>query len=111
MLFGQAGMLEEENDDHYYRLLQREYDFLRHKFGLSPMEDFVFKNLRTRPVNFPYLKVAQLAALWVRYDTLFLPFLKPGAPERSKSISGFLHPVIGRHIIISGMLLPERKRP
>ena len=73
MLFGQAGMLEEENDDHYYRLLQREYDFLRHK---SPMEDFVFKNLRTRPVNFPYLKVAQLAALWVRYDTLFSAILE-----------------------------------
>ena len=71
-----AGMLEEENDDHYYRLLQREYDFLRHKFGLSPMEDFVFKNLRTRPVNFPYLKVAQLAALWVRYDTLFSAILE-----------------------------------
>ena len=76
MLFGQAGMLEEENDDHYYRLLQREYDFLRHKFSLSPMEDFVFKNLRTRPVNFPYLKVAQLAALWVRYDTLFSAILE-----------------------------------
>ena len=76
MLFGQAGMLEEENDDHYYRLLQREYDFLRHKFGLSPMEDFVFKNLRTRPVNFPYLKVAQLAALWVQYDTLFSAILE-----------------------------------
>lgn len=76
MLFGQAGMLEEENDDHYYRLLQREYDFLRHKFGLSTMEDFVFKNLRTRPVNFPYLKVAQLAALWVRYDTLFSAILE-----------------------------------
>ena len=75
MLFGQAGMLE-ENDDHDYRLLQREYDFLRHKFGLSPMEDFVFKNLRTRPVNFPYLKVAQLAALWVRYDTLFSAILE-----------------------------------
>ena len=76
MLFGLAAMLEEENDDHYYRLLQREYDFLRHKFGLSPMEDFVFKNLRTRPVNFPYLKVAQLAALWVRYDTLFSAILE-----------------------------------
>ena len=76
MLFGQAGMLEEENDDHYYRLLQREYDFFRHKFGLSPMEDFVFKNLRTRPVNFPYLKVAQLAALWVQYDTLFSAILE-----------------------------------
>ena len=44
--------------------------------GLSPMEDFVFKNLRTRPVNFPYLKVAQLAALWVRYDTLFSAILE-----------------------------------
>ena len=76
MLFGQAGMLEEENDDHYYRLLQREYDFLRHKFSLSPMEDFVFKNLRTRPVNFPYLKVAQLAALWVQYDTLISAILE-----------------------------------
>lgn len=76
MLFGQAGMLKEENDDHYYRLLQREYDFLRHKFSLSPMEDFVFKNLRTRPVNFPYLKVAQLAALWVQYDTLFSAILE-----------------------------------
>ena len=76
MLFGQAGMLEEGNDDHYYRLLQREYDFLRHKFSLSPMEDFVFKNLRTRPVNFPYLKVAQLAALWVQYDTLFSAILE-----------------------------------
>ena len=84
MLFGQAGMLEEENDDHYYRLLQREYDFLRHKFGLSPMEDFVFKNLRTRPVNFPYLKVAQLAALWVRYDTLFSAILARSTGEIKK---------------------------
>lgn len=84
MLFGQAGMLAEENDDHYYRLLQREYDFLRHKFGLSPMEDFVFKNLRTRPLNFPYLKVAQLAALWVRHDTLFSAILEAGSTGEIK---------------------------
>ena len=84
MLFGQAGMLEEENDDHYYRLLQREYDFLRHKFSLSPMEDFVFKNLRTRPVNFPYLKVAQLAALWVQHDTLFSAILEAGSTGEIK---------------------------
>src|SRR5699024_6475086 len=84
MLFGQAGMLAEENDDHYYRLLQREYDFLRHKFSLSPMEDFVFKNLRTRPVNFPYLKVAQLAALWVQHDTLFSAILEAGSTGEIK---------------------------
>ena len=84
MLFGQAGMLAEVNDDHYYRLLQREYDFLRHKFGLSPMEDFVFKSLRTRPVNFPYLKVAQLAALWVQHDTFFSAILEAGSTGEIK---------------------------
>ena len=84
MLFGQAGMLAEENDDHYYRLLQREYDFLRHKFSLSPMEDFVYKNLRTRPGNFPYLKVAQLAALWVQHDTLFSAILEAGSTGEIK---------------------------
>ena len=76
MLFGQAGILTEEHDDHYYHLLQREYDFLRHKFNLSPGTDFLFKNLRTRPVNFPYLKIAQLAAIWVQHDTLFSAILE-----------------------------------
>ena len=85
MLFGQAGMLAEKNDNHYYRLLQREYDFLRHKFGLSPMEDFVFKNLRTRPLNFPYLKMAQLAALWVRYWETHYHF-RYASPRKEKTI-------------------------
>ncbi len=112
MLFGQAGMLEEENDDHYYRLLQREYDFLRHKFGLSPMEDFVFKNLRTRPVNFPYLKVAQLAALWVRYDTLFSAILEARSTGEIKKY--FRIPPSGyweTHYHFRYASSPKKKRP
>ena len=42
MLFGQAGMLSEEGSCHYYRLLRREYEFLRHKFGLKPLDDSLF---------------------------------------------------------------------
>ncbi|WP_455627642.1 DUF2851 family protein [Parabacteroides chinchillae] len=75
LLFGQAGMLEEDNDCHYYRLLQREYCFLRHKFGLKPLDESLFKSLRIRPVNFPHLKLAQLAAIWVQHDTLFSAIL------------------------------------
>lgn len=78
LLFGQAGMLEGENDDPYYRLLQQEYGFLRRKFDLHPMDSFLFKNLRTRPDNFPYLRVAQLAAVWARHDTLFSTILEAG---------------------------------
>ncbi len=70
MLFGQAGMLEGEGNCHYYRLLQQEYKFLRHKFNLHPLEGHLFKSMRTRPVNFPHIKLAQLAAIWHKYDTL-----------------------------------------
>lgn len=80
LLLGQAGVLNEQNGDHYYRLLQREYVFLQHKYNLTPLDDCVFKNLRTRPMNFPYLKIAQLASLWVQYDTLFSVILEAGTP-------------------------------
>lgn len=84
LLFGQAGMLEEPGDCHYYRLLQREYQFLRHKFGLTPLDNSQFKSLRTRPVNFPYLKLAQLASVWVQYDTLFSVILEAGSVGQIK---------------------------
>ena len=79
MLFGQAGMLDETLDCPYYRLLQREYRFLRHKFGLTPLDPSQFRSLRIRPVNFPCLKLAQLAAVWTQYDTLFSVILAAGS--------------------------------
>lgn len=71
MIFGQAGMLSEEGTCHYYRLLQREYQFFQHKYGLKSLDTTLFKNLRTRPNNFPHVKLAQLATIWYQYDTLF----------------------------------------
>lgn len=79
MLFGQAGMLNEAIDCPYYRLLQREYQFLRYKFGLTPLDCSQFRNLRIRPINFPCLKLAQLAAVWMQYDTLFSVILTAGS--------------------------------
>lgn len=78
MLFGQAGMLDEDLDCPYYRLLQREYRFLRHKFALTPLEPHLFKSLRIRPINSPSLKLAQLSAVWSQYDTLFSEILTAG---------------------------------
>jgi len=78
MLFGQAGMLSEKKSDVYYRFLQQEYGFLSHKYGLTPIDNTAFKNLRLRPYNFPYLKIAQLAAIWIQHDTLFSIMLNAG---------------------------------
>ena len=62
MLLGQAGLLVKKYTEHYPLLLQREYQFLRKKHQLKPIvKSPVF--LRMRPVNFPTVRLAQLAML------------------------------------------------
>jgi hypothetical protein len=86
MLFGQAGMLEETETCHYYRLLQQEYKFLQHKYELKPLDDALFKSLRIRPVNFPHIKLAQLAAFWHHYNTLFSVILEEDDMQQLKKL-------------------------
>ena len=79
LFFGQAGLLDDDSmnkvpvreEDSYFRLLCREYSFLRTKYRLQPVDSFLFKKLRVRPVNFPHVRLAQLAALWIAHDVLF----------------------------------------
>ena len=63
LFFGQAGMLEEDFKDDYPRELQREYDYLRKKYKLKPIQNHLWKFLRMRPANFPTIRIAQFAAL------------------------------------------------
>lgn len=85
LFFGQAGLLDDEVDCHYYRLLQREYRFLSHKFQLTPLDGSLFRSLRLRPGNLPHLKLAQLAALWMQHDTLFSAILEARTPGDVKA--------------------------
>jgi len=62
LLMGQAGLLEQPINDEYGKLLQREYAFLRRKYGLNRINHPVHF-LRMRPQNFPTVRLAQLAAL------------------------------------------------
>lgn len=72
LLFGQAGMLEEDNiNDDYYRRLQKEYLFLKSKYTLKNREGFLFKKMRARPRSSPHLRIAQLAALLQQSGRLF----------------------------------------
>lgn len=62
LLLGQAGFLKEIFTTHYPLLLQKEYHFLQAKYKLAKVaKPPVF--LRMRPVNFPTLRLAQLAML------------------------------------------------
>lgn len=63
LLLGQSGLLPESSDEEYVKNLRREYDFLKIKFGLEPMNGAVWKYLRLRPVNFPVIRISQLVSV------------------------------------------------
>jgi hypothetical protein len=73
LLFGQAGLLQNEDEvDEYVVRLRQEFQFLRAKFGLSPLNSSQWKLLRLRPDNFPHIRIAQFAALIHISSKLFL---------------------------------------
>ncbi len=70
LLFGQAGLLKTDFEDEYPKLLQREYNFLKAKYFLTPSAQPVLF-LRMRPGNFPTVRLAQLAMLLQKVSHLF----------------------------------------
>jgi hypothetical protein len=71
LIFGQAGFLEGEMQDEYPNKLKEEYNFLRKKYKLTPIENHLWKFMRLRPQNFPTIRLAQFAALIARSNHLF----------------------------------------
>ena len=71
LLFGQAGLLEETFTESYPTKLAKEYQFLRHKYQLSPIAGSNWKFLRLRPANFPSVRIAQFAVLIHQSSHLF----------------------------------------
>ncbi len=71
MIFGQSGLLEKKHEDEYPNILKKEYDFLKHKHNLTPIEAVSWKFSKLRPANFPTIRLAQLAALVHKSSHLF----------------------------------------
>lgn len=74
ILYGQAGLLTQQpsdSTDRYYNSLCKEYQFLKTKFSLTPIQGELWKFLRMRPDNFPTVRIAEFAALLHQTDHLF----------------------------------------
>lgn len=65
ILLGQASLIKEEEKE-----LQKEYHFLRIKFGLTPIDPTMWKHARMRPQNSPELRVRQFAQLIYQSENL-----------------------------------------
>ena len=77
LLFGQSGLLNESLlGDDYYLSLRKEYSFLYQKYGLSGIELHTWKFMRLRPINFPTVRIAQLAMLIHHSSALFSQILE-----------------------------------
>jgi hypothetical protein len=61
LLFGQAGMLDQDFADLYGWELKQEYRFLKGKYSLVPVPQSMWKFLRLRPPNFPTIRISQFA--------------------------------------------------
>ncbi|MCF8298788.1 MAG: DUF2851 family protein [Saprospiraceae bacterium] len=71
LLFGQAGLLEKKFKDEYAQKLKTEYNFLKKKYLLNPIDGHLWKFLRLRPSNFPTIRIAQFADLLYKSSALF----------------------------------------
>ncbi|WP_299012365.1 DUF2851 family protein [uncultured Polaribacter sp.] len=71
LLFGQAGFLETSLAHEYHATLKKEYNYLKHKFGLESMSKNTFSFFRMRPNNFPTIRIAQLIGLFHKHQNLF----------------------------------------
>lgn len=91
LLFGSAGMLDEglfKNalSDKYYLDLIREYKVLSSKYSLRPIHGWLWKFCRLRPVNFPTVRLSQLAALLLTAGGLFSRTLAAGDAAQLKKL-------------------------
>lgn len=77
LLFGQSGLLNETLlGDDYFLSLRKEYSYLYKKYGLSGIESHLWKFMRLRPINFPTVRIAQLATLIHHSSALFSRILE-----------------------------------
>ena len=77
LLMGQAGLLKIDDcslmiDD---LKMAKEYEFLRTKFGLSPLDGSIWKHARLRPQNSPELRIRQFAQLIHQSESLLSKIL------------------------------------
>ena len=70
LLLGQAGLISDKEPE-----LQKEYTFLRTKFGLMPLNSTIWKHARMRPQNSPELRIRQFAQLMHRSEALLSKIL------------------------------------
>ncbi len=71
ILFGNAGLLDQEKEDNYYKDLKFKYFYLLHKYQTEKNVSEPVQFFKHRPDNFPTIRLSQLANLYHKQQNLF----------------------------------------
>ncbi len=90
LLFGQAGFLDNPIDE-YSKKISSVYHFLSHKYDLAinKLNRADWRFLRTRPQNFPTVRLAQIAAILNQNSALFSLFIESKNLEFNPKLSSY----------------------
>lgn len=86
LLFGQAGFLNDAVEDAYYKNLQKEYQYLISKYGFIALSSSTFYFFRLRPLNFPTIRLAQLAGVFHATQSLFSKLMEAETKDQIYAI-------------------------
>lgn len=86
LLFGFAGLLDEEKEDAYFKDLQFRFFYLLHKYQLEKNRIGSVQFFKHRPDNFPTIRLSQLANLYHKEQNLFSNIIQLNALETIYSI-------------------------
>ncbi len=71
LLFGNAGLLDAEKEDNYFKDLKFRYFYLLHKYQIDRNVAEPVQFFKHRPDNFPTIRLSQLANLYHSQQNLF----------------------------------------
>lgn len=71
LLFGNAGLLDEEKEDNYYKDLKFRFSYLSQKYQIERNLFEPVQFFKHRPDNFPTIRLSQLASLYHFEQNLF----------------------------------------
>ncbi len=86
LFFGQVGLLEKPIEEPYYRKLQTTYAYLKRKYKLTRKNTLSVHYFRLRPSNFPTIRLAQLAALFIKEKNLFSKVIVENNLDKIKTL-------------------------
>lgn len=90
LLFGQAGFFNNDIcNDEYYIKIKNEYKFLKSKYNLKSIDNFLWKFNRLRPNNFPTIRIAQFASMIYNSSKLFSKIIEAKSIEEINELFNF----------------------